>query len=337
MSKKLLNEKGFSLAEVMVAAGISGVVALGSMKIAENSQKGMRNMATKASMNNYVNFRLGSSLSETNACLNAFDTDGAGGAGDTITIAVDGGDQDVQMIDVGGATPLAEVGEVLPGSSGEFNVGAMKFIRNTPTSCSLQIDLVRNDSAAGGAKKLGGRDKREVLNLGCAFDNVTNDLTTCSTQGTASLGNWTYNNNGVEWLHNPTGTAVVGQYSPGSSVFPPARLVISKDDANTSDWNGKEDGIALPSNYVVRWGSVGDQNAGVSINGSADCISLKSGVSAEHLTSCQSTGTSLENSLTVNPDNRKVAYSKWPDNRKRKYHIHRKYPRQQYYWNNFPY
>lgn len=279
MSKKLLNEKGFSLAEVMVAAGISGVVALGSMKIAENSQKTMRNLSTNSSLTNYVHFKAGSYLSDNAQCISAWDlaSDGDTNPKDDIVLANIDDSVAIQRIEpeldpVTLTTKvLFEVGQNIQETGGEFRVSSMNLVRNSDSSCTLQLSFSRND-AADGARKVGGRDKRIDLNLGCSFDGA-NKMATCSSKGTTDLAKWTHNQEGaVEWLHNSTGNAVLGIYdntiTPAPADpwdYPPASLTIMNSGMA---WNtDHNEAISLPNNASIKWGDVAGRNSGIALSG----------------------------------------------------------------------
>ena len=87
MSMFKLNQNGISLIEVMVAAGISSVIALGTMKINENAQKGMRSVATKAELSSYISQRFPNMLEDNAVCLAAWDVNNDCNPGDNINLA----------------------------------------------------------------------------------------------------------------------------------------------------------------------------------------------------------------------------------------------------------
>ena len=291
MSKHILNQKGISLVEVMVAAGISAVIALGTMKINENSQRGMRNVATKAELVNYVNFKIGSALGNTDDCRDSFGISplvlAAGAQNDTINSLV-----------VNGIT-LAEVDQILPGTSSEFIVRDIILKRDTDTACTLTLDLDRNDSV-GAAKKLGGRDIKQNISMACSFASTGNELLGCSSNGSSAEGRWTYiEASGNDWLENHYTNTVLGTYPGG---YPYARMTIMPD-ASDRDWTAApyKDGIALPSNRVIRWTSdVTSSGTGIAIVGDGtDCMEIKFEGTVPHFTTCNTTGTLLHRGLRV--------------------------------------
>lgn len=308
MSKKILNQRGMSLVEVMVAAGISGVIALGTMKINENAQKGMRNIQTKAGRTNYINMKMSSMLAGSDTCPNSFDVDADGNPGDNVDVAESGTINGIGGIyyndtDSGTVIPLAVVGENLEGTNGDYRVSGLSFERTTSTSCTLTIDLDRVDA---GTNKVGGRNARETLSMGCAFTPLTHAtpdrMTNCSSRGAAEMGQWSYNPGPPEYLQNEFGNAVLGV--PAGT--PRARFSIVDggvaDPYGNRAWETQGDGIAIPDNFVIRWGDP-DAEDGIAIFASDssgdECITFKAVGQTEHLTACQSNGTTIRNQLRV--------------------------------------
>jgi len=299
MRKLILNQNGISLVEVMVAAGISSVIALGTMKINENAQKGMRSVATKAELSSYLSQRFPNALQDNGICLAAWDINNDNAPGDVVNL-VAGNDVQVDGVYANG-TALAELNEVLPATSGEFVVADLRLLRNNDTSCELLFNLSRNDGAA--SNKLGGRDKAVRVPLACAW-NGANVMISCSTEST-SLGRWDYDTiGGVEWLENSFKSAVIGDYDTAgpNSPFPPARITVVRNDAVSTNWSGAlEEAIGLPENYVLRWGNERAVGQGVGLWGEAGCIRFGTAADAAtpFLTACNAAGTSIRNGLTV--------------------------------------
>ena len=307
MSKHILNQKGISLVEVMVAAGISAVIALGTMKINENSQKGMRNVATKAALTNFMSYTFGNGLADSGKCLAAFDMDGDGAYGDTVTLVAPGKIpvEGIQGDNVG----LGRRNEILPNTNGEYLIAGIEFERINDTSCQVIYSLSRNDtveSAPGAqdnaAKKIGGRDKKEYALLGCTFSG-TGDLTSCSSRGISEFGKWQYKENGREWLEDDYGFAVIGTTGVTGATPNVPNAKFSIMPGTTSAWQGLVDGIAMPANYVLRWGNPLTAGDGVAIYGDgANCVTIKSGANAPHFSTCYGTPgtTTINGNTTVN-------------------------------------
>tara|TARA_Y100000780_G_scaffold232593_1_gene268286 strand:+ start:153542 stop:155455 length:1914 start_codon:yes stop_codon:yes gene_type:complete len=296
-----LNQNGISLIEVMVAAGISSVIALGTMKINENAQKGMRSVATKAELSSYISQRFPNMLEDNAVCLAAWDVNNDGNPGDNINLAA-GNTMPIAGIYANGIT-LAETGERLPSTSGEYNVDGLTLSRINDTSCEVIFDLSRNDNAAG-ANKIGARNKRERVPLACSWNGAPNLMISCSTESTA-LGRWDYDTiGGVEWLENPFKSAVIGDYDTAGpdSPSPPARFVITPNAVSTP-WGipALMDAVGIPANYVVRWGNERAEDNGVGMWGQGDCINLATAGNAgtPFMETCDAAGTTIRNSLTV--------------------------------------
>jgi len=80
MSNQILNsQRGMSLPEVMVAAAISVVIAMGVMKINETGQKGMRSIEDKSEIMTVTNTMRGHLLNGNKCLASSF----AGPAGHT--------------------------------------------------------------------------------------------------------------------------------------------------------------------------------------------------------------------------------------------------------------
>lgn len=282
MFKKILNnQSGFSLAEVLVAAGISSVVALSTMQIGSNAQKAMRKATVDAELNTFFNFTLRGRLSRTDQCINILGASANGLAENTGV--------DSQTINLGSGIILSPSGD-FPQFESEFTINDVLFRRESGTSCQLEIVFSRKNTE----NKVGFVNRSKFVNLSCGFD-TSNVLVYCSTTDDMGGSNST-------WTHElAAGDPSVDEYAYfdkggypaavlGSSQPPAARFTVS--DSNNQQFVGAPytDSVALPSNGVIRWATDPFAfNQGVSIVGDqgANCIKLLSNAAGiEYLSSC---------------------------------------------------
>lgn len=270
MFKKIINnQSGISLVEVMVAAGISSVIALSTMKISTNSQKAMRKASRDSDLTSLFNITLRGDLSSNNRCVNIMAPHlNNMNDGDVKTFANGDG--------IGFSNVVMTVGAALPGFGDEFNIGAMSIERNGDV-CELQVRLDRTNAE----NKLGSRQLTRFLKLGCGFD-ATGNLDFCSSTESADGGNspWQREEDGAilkkyVFLDNMFEAATIGD---DTGSLPVSKLVISRPDGlfqygSTSLYNG----IGMRNNNVLLWADDPSADAGgVGIAGSQNtqCISL---------------------------------------------------------------
>lgn len=288
MFKLFSNQKGVSLVEVMMAAGISSVIALGTMKINENSQHAMRKVTTDSALDNFKDVGIRNYLSGDGQCVAA-----------TFTPAVTGLAQGASMnlTQVALGTDDMVLNNTLTGQ-GNWELTAMSFQRATASECFLNFTVQRTNDRVMGAKT-----RNESVRLGCQFD-ATNDLIACSAASNdGMLGYWreVYDSASGDWhvqYEGNSGQTYVHLGDSGANN-PSARLTVP---TGGNGWNGLSDGIALSPNNVLRWGALYTADDGVAIHSDgADCINFKDGAGADHLASC-STGTTINAGLTSTGD-----------------------------------
>lgn len=282
MFKKILNnQSGFSLAEVLVAAGISSVVALSTMQIGSNAQKAMRKATVDAELNTFFNFTLRGRLSKTDQCIGVL---GASANGLSENQGVAG-----QTINLGSGIIL-NPGADFPQFENEFTINDVLFRRESGTSCQLEIVYSRKNTE----NKVGFTNRSKFVNLSCGFD-TSNVLVYCSTTDDMNGSNST-------WTHElAAGDPAVEEYAYfdkggypaavlGTSQAPAARFTIADSNSQQFVAAPYTDSVALPSNGVIRWANDPFAfNTGVSIVGDqgTNCIKLLSNAAGvELLSSC---------------------------------------------------
>jgi len=268
MFKKIFNnQSGFSLVEVMVAAGISSVVALSTMQISSNSQKAMRKAVTDSDMNAFFNFQFRSALSDSGVCI-----------GELSGVANGMQPGDVSS-NITLTTPSLTIGSgPFPTMENEFDVVDIKFSRTGVNTCQLAVKYRRTDVDDLKQRKIGAKVRTKFLNISCSYDDA-DTLIFCSSTDSISGGNspWelvpeTSNGENFVKFNDSTYPAVV----IGEAANPAAQLTIG--DQTPGAFNGSySDGISMPNNYVIRWsGSPEAMDQGVSITGNqtSRCIMM---------------------------------------------------------------
>lgn len=279
MFKRIINnQSGISLVEVMVAAGISSVIALSTMKISTNAQKASRKVTIDADVSSFFNITLRGRLSSDGACKAEL---GPGLNGLSI-----GGKSAIPSIFSG--EDMIAVDSPLPGFEREFNVTSIEVERRTDSTCRLWIDMTRIN--ADGGKKLGAKDRRRFIDISCGYtdDPSANTLAFCSSTEAADGGNspWerkldSSNDNWVEFNASNFPSAVIGQ---GSGSPPRSKLTIS-NAVDTQAFKGGSDGIGLLFNDGIKWSEDPLRMAeGVGILGDVDCIRIFSETGTESVT-----------------------------------------------------
>jgi type II secretory pathway pseudopilin PulG len=298
MFKKIINnQSGFSLAEVIVAAGISSIVALSTMQIGSNAQKAMRKATVDSEVNTFFNFSLRADYSDNDSCVAQLAAPangvGVGGMVNGITLA--------------SANYTLTPGNPFPGFENEFEISDVFFERQTDTSCRLGIVYSRVNSQ----NKVGFTNRTKYVNLSCSFNTVSGDLEYCSSTDDINGSNQT-------WFYDigDSGLAIPGhaEFDKGTypsaiigSGDPAARFTIEADNGATFVGAPLTDAVALPSNGVMRWANDPfSTNSGVAISGSQtdNCISIMTNGATEAIRTCGAPTSliSMNENVEVNGD-----------------------------------
>lgn len=286
MKKLINNQSGISLVEVMVAAGISSVIALSTMKISTNAQKASNKARVSTDLSSFMNFNMRNALSSDVDCVAA-----VGAAGNGIAPG------DINNISALTLLSMSiEVNKPLPGFEQEFITRGILFERQASgTSCRIGLDLERKSE-----KKLGAKSFRRWVGVACGFD-TSNNLTFCSTTQSATGGDspWqklneydpgTGNNldsdSWVEFNASNFDAAVIGSTSlkgNGTPRKPISKFTISNAGSAASFKSGN-DSIALLNNDGIKWTgdlwTAGANSVGIIGDAASQCINLFSTASA---------------------------------------------------------
>lgn len=285
MSFKILkNQNGFSVLEVLIAAGISTTVALTSMRISTNNQKAMRKAIVDSDISSFFSITLRNALSSNDECTAAFSTVGSG-----LTI----GQSSNTLINLSLNNVTITEGQALPGFETEFEVKDIIFQRTGDITCRLGLDLERINQE----NKLGARTRVRFVPISCGYDTSDN-LTFCSSidnAGGSSNSIWEkgLDNNpaGQHWakfIDSNFASVIIGD---DTGVGPSSKFTITTPDTNANDWqSGTKDGISLMNGNAIRWSgspltatssgpgivATDDANDCISFYGNSNQIPLKS-------------------------------------------------------------
>lgn len=295
MFKKIFNnQSGISLVEVMVAAGISSVIALSTMKISTNSQKAMRKATVDADVSSYFNLTLRGQLSSNDACMALVGPTLNNKAANSAWHSISGGTLAFSAYD--GGRDLS-VGGDLPGFEQEFQVTALDVQRNSENNCRLRVGLKRKNTENRRGNKLGAKDRFRFVDVACGYDSSDN-IQFCSSTDSADGGNSPWDRkldptpNGEHWVEYSQSNFPSAIIGAGNGSTPISKLTITNSVSGQAFKSGV-DGIGLLNGNGIKWNAsplTSSNGVGITGDASAECINLfaNTSSSATALRACAS-------------------------------------------------
>jgi len=276
MSNQILNsQRGMSLPEVMVAAAISVVIAMGVMKINETGQKGMRSIEDKSEIMTVTNTMRGHLLNGNKCLASSF----AGPAGHTwnsgtvgdglVPIGSDStgytlfstAGNNFDLSTGGGATATftvttaaAPVLNSVPWSSKWFLSSYRFYNRDSEGLCHIMLNVTKRSAAS-----FGGDSKILWFPIKCELDGA-NKIDSCSSDNAVTEGFFQDNPSPSGGIISSAFPVMIGTDPDPTPVT--AGLFVNAGGPWTAVDATKTQGISLPDDFVMTFGTGDDSGIG---------------------------------------------------------------------------